>query len=110
MAVSRSAKSGPGLGIHKLTSHTLKELAKEGLFKILLLGGAELVGSLLKEDQINEIQLTIAPKILGGTFPWVPFQNLELPQALGESQAWLIQQQRHIEGDEIVLNYIRNKR
>lgn len=50
-------------------SHDLKELArdlyKKGYKNILVEGGPTLLGSFLKENLIDEIFLTIAPKIFG---------------------------------------------
>ena len=43
---------------------TMKELNKLGLSKVLLLGGSEMVASFFYEDLIDEIQLTLVPKVI----------------------------------------------
>ena len=48
--------------------HTLNILKKEGIKKIALLGGAKLIESFFKEDLIDEIKITICPKLIGGQY------------------------------------------
>ena len=43
-----------------------QQLSKLGLNKLAILGGGELVASLLQEDLIDEFWLTVCPLILGG--------------------------------------------
>jgi 5-amino-6-(5-phosphoribosylamino)uracil reductase len=45
---------------------TWQQLAKLGLNKLAILGGGELVASLLAENLIDELWLTLCPLILGG--------------------------------------------
>ena len=45
---------------------TLKQLSQLGLNKIAVLGGGELVASLLEADAIDELWLTVCPVIFGG--------------------------------------------
>lgn len=57
----------PGLLIHKKgdIKNILAELEDQGLKKILLCGGTFVNSMFLKENLIDEIQLTIEPKIFG---------------------------------------------
>ena len=55
--------------------HTLNILKKEGIKKIALLGGAKLIESFYKEDLIDEIKITICPKLIGGQYTWIPFKE-----------------------------------
>ncbi len=88
----------------------LKGLKKEGLNNIALLGGTKLIGSLLKEDLVNEIQLTISPRILGGYYPWTPLGNKDIPIKLSHSNSWLLNNTELLEENELVIKYIRNKK
>ena len=54
--------------------HTLNILKKEGIKKIALLGGAKLIESFFTEDLIDEIKITICPKVIGGKYTWIPFK------------------------------------
>ena len=45
---------------------TLKQLAELGLNKLAILGGGELMASLLEENSIDELWLTICPLVFGG--------------------------------------------
>jgi diaminohydroxyphosphoribosylaminopyrimidine deaminase/5-amino-6-(5-phosphoribosylamino)uracil reductase len=44
----------------------LRRLAKEGLNHVLVEGGAEVYGSLLREELADELLLFVAPKLIGG--------------------------------------------
>ena len=44
----------------------LRRLAKEGLNHVLVEGGAEMYGSLLREELADELLLFVAPKLIGG--------------------------------------------
>ena len=79
----------------------LSGLAAEGLERLLVLGGAQLAASLLREALIDELQLTLCPQLLGGPHGWVP-----LPEAFARSH-WRLQETRHLGGDELMLRYAR---
>ncbi len=87
---------------------TLNMLSKEGISKIVLLGGAKLIGSMMEDDQIDELQLTITPKIIGGKYSWLPYNNFCIPKLLREENAWNINAVRQLEGNEILVKYSRN--
>lgn len=66
------------------------QLSQLGIKKLAILGGGSLVASLLADDLIDELWLTVCPLILGGTtaptpvegkgFPWQAAPLLELLQ------------------------------
>ena len=90
-------------------SETMSELFNAGLKKIVVLGGAELIGSLLIENQIDELQLTITPKILGGNYSWVPHNLKDLPIELSQPNTWLLKETKTLEENELMLRYHKNK-
>ena len=77
----------------------LSGLAAEGLERLLVLGGAQLAASLLREALIDELQLTLCPQLLGGPHSWVPLQ-----EACAGSH-WRLQETRQLGGDELMLRY-----
>ena len=91
-------------------SKTLLDLSKKGISKLLILGGAKLIGSLLLEDQVNELQLTLTPKLIGGDFLWLPKKIRGFPKVFSESNSWVLKENRILEGSEIMLRYYRNKK
>lgn len=80
----------------------LSRLAAEGLKRLLVLGGARLAASLLREALIDELQLTLCPQVLGGPHSWVPLQ-----EACAGSH-WRLQEMRPLDGDELMLRYARH--
>jgi 5-amino-6-(5-phosphoribosylamino)uracil reductase len=80
----------------------LAGLAAEGLERLLVLGGARLAASLLREALIDELQLTLCPQLLGGPHSWVPLQ-----EAFARSH-WRLQETRPLGGDELMLRYARH--
>jgi len=89
-------------------SKTLSDLANAGLSRLVVLGGARLVGSLLQADQIDELQLTLTPKILGGEYNWVPSSLKNLPSTISRSDSWHLQTNQPIGENELLLKYFRN--
>lgn len=79
----------------------LSGLAAKGLERLLVLGGARLAASLLREALIDELQLTLCPQVLGGPHGWVPLQ-----EACPGSH-WRLQETRQLGGDELMLRYAR---
>ncbi len=78
------------LTLQQSWDQTLNLLKQEGLEKIVLLGGANLVASLLMEDKIDELKLTLTPKIVGGKYSWVPVEIINLPSKLAEANTWIL--------------------
>ncbi len=86
---------------------TLSYLKKEGIKKIALLGGAKLIHSFMMEDLIDEIKITIAPKIIGGKYIWLPYKKNE--KILDLKKEWLIKSFKKLKTNEIFIHYIKNK-
>ena len=79
----------------------LSGFAAEGLARLVVLGGAQLAASLLREGLIDALQLTLCPQVLGGSHSWVPMQ-----EAFSNSH-WRLQETRHLGGDELMVRYAR---
>jgi 5-amino-6-(5-phosphoribosylamino)uracil reductase len=77
----------------------LMALAAKGLQRLVLLGGAELAGALLQEQLVDELQLTLCPLLLGGPHSWLP-NGVRL-----DPNRWKLQEQRLLEGEELLLRY-----
>ena len=93
-------------GFHALHSldgwaQALAELAAAGLGRLVLLGGAELAGQLLAADQVEELQLTLCPQLLGGPHAWLPAGISLAPNR------WQLLEQRPLQGQELLLRYGR---
>lgn len=61
---------------HLNLNHFLEQLAKEGIDGILLEGGGTLNENALREGVINEINIFIAPKVIGGEEAKTPVEGL----------------------------------
>ena len=83
-------------------SKTLNLLCKEGIQNIALLGGGKLINSFAKEDLIDEIKITITPKIIGGDFIWIPVYTQDKIQS-----NWIIKSINKLETDELFIHYIK---
>ncbi len=80
----------------------LTQLARLGLDRVAVLGGAALAASLLEADRLHELQLTLCPRLLGGTHLWLP------PGATRSGGSpWRLLEQRTLGGDEVLLRYGR---
>ena len=77
----------------------LAALAGLGLQRLVLLGGAELAGALLREQLVDELQLTLCPLLLGGPHSWLP------AEVALEPSRWRLLEQRRLEGEELLLRY-----
>jgi 5-amino-6-(5-phosphoribosylamino)uracil reductase len=94
----------PGFGTHLPLGpwrQALADLARRGLERLALLGGASLAGALLAEDLVDELQLTLCPLLLGGAAHW-----LQLP-ALDHPSHWELLEGRDLGGGEWLLHYRR---
>jgi 5-amino-6-(5-phosphoribosylamino)uracil reductase len=78
-----------------------RQLADEGLSRLLLLGGADLASQLLAAELVDELQLTLCPMLLGGTHTWC------LPTVALDPGRWQLVEQRRLVGDELLLRYRR---
>ena len=88
---------------------TLNDLSAQGWTRMLLLGGAQLCASLLAQDAVDELQLTLCPRLLGGTFSWLPSNVSSLPASLMEPGAWHLRDIRDLGGNEVLVHYCRNR-
>ena len=88
---------------------TLVELAALGFHRLVLLGGAGLCGSLLEADQVDELQLTLSPCLLGGRFSWIPIDGFSMPTALSQPDAWTLLSADRLSGSELVVRYGRSR-
>ena len=85
--------------------HTLNILKKEGIKRIALLGGAKLIESFFKEDLIDEIKITICPKVIGGKYTWIPFK--EKNEIFNFENKWKIKRTKVLKTSELFLHYIK---
>ena len=90
-------------------SETLNDLASKGWCRLVLLGGAVLTHSLLAQDVVDELQLTLSPRILGGSFNWLLQSDTPLPVSLASSQAWSLLEARSLADNELLVHYRRNR-
>ena len=98
--------------IHRLQPSwetTLVELAALGFHRLVLLGGAGLCASLLEADQVDELQLTLSPCLLGGRFSWIPSEGCSMPLALSQPDAWTLLSADRLSGNELLVRYGRSR-
>ena len=86
-------------------SETLLSIKKAGINRLALLGGAKLINSFIKEDLIDEIKITIAPRIVGGKFTWIPPENTS--KIFNLKQFWNIKSIKPLDKNEIYIHYTR---
>ena len=88
---------------------SLDNLYQKGFTKIVLLGGANLISSFLKEDLINELQITITPHLLGGSYCWVSSKINNLNTIIKGNCNWILKENKKIGNNELLIRYFRNK-
>ena len=86
-------------------SKTLLSIKQAGINRLALLGGAKLINSFIKEDLIDEIKITIAPRIIGGKFTWIPAEQTN--KIFNLKQFWNIKSIQELDRNEIYIHYIR---
>ena len=84
---------------------TLANLKNEGIKKIALLGGAKLIHSFMRENLIDEIKITIVPKIIGGKYIWLPHKTNE--EILDFKNEWIIKSCKQLKTNEIFIHYAK---
>ena len=87
---------------------SLDEFNHQGLSKIVLLGGANLISAFLKEDLINELQITITPHLLGGSYCWVSSKLNNLNKILNGCDNWVLKESKKLGNNELLIRYVRN--
>ncbi len=97
------------ISIGRNMTDTLKLLGEEGLRHLILLGGAKLITSFLREDLVDELQLTFTPRLLGGENTWVSISLKDLPLNLQSANAWVLHSHTSIGGGELMLRYFRQR-
>ena len=85
--------------------HTLNILKEEGIKRIALLGGAKLIESFFKEDLIDEIKITICPKVIGGKYTWIPFK--EKNEIFNFDDKWKIKMTKVLKTSEVFIHYTK---
>jgi 5-amino-6-(5-phosphoribosylamino)uracil reductase len=88
---------------------TIASLAARGMERIVLLGGAQLTAALLQADVVDELQLTLTPRVLGGPHGWVPWHGITLSKQLADASAWALQEAVALDGDELLVRYCRRR-
>jgi len=86
--------------------YTLNILKKEGIKRIALLGGAKLIESFFREDLIDEIKITICPKVIGGQYTWIPFN--EKNEIFNLENRWKIKMTKVLKTSEVFIHYTKN--
>ena len=89
--------------------HQLQALAGLGIQRLVLLGGAVLAGDLLQDDVVDELQLTLVPRLLGGDSTWVPSGLSTLPSSLAAADAWRATPPEPLGNGEWLLRYERRR-
>ncbi len=82
---------------------TLEHLYQLGLKKLAILGGGELVASLLAFNVIDELWLTVCPIILGGSDAPTPVEGIGLTQS--QNQKLRLLEVKQIDS-EVFLHYL----
>ena len=87
---------------------TLLSIKEEGINRIALLGGAKLINSFVKENLVDEIKITIAPRIIGGQFTWIPTEQTN--KIFDLKQFWNIKSIKELDKNEVYIHYIRKSK
>ena len=92
-------------------SASLQTMVRRNLKRIVLLGGARLAASLLAADQVDVLQLTLTPRLLGGGHGWMPLMagGDGLPAELASADAWSLEEATPLVGDEVLVTYRRRR-
>jgi 5-amino-6-(5-phosphoribosylamino)uracil reductase len=82
----------------------LGALRSLGQRRLVVLGGAQLAAALVAENLLDELQLTVCPRLLGGPHGWLPAAALVAPEARA---GWRLVEHRALPGDELLLRWRR---
>ena len=58
---------------------------------------------------MDELQLTLTPKVIGGEYTWLPIQIENLPTKLSIPEAWILKENERLGDNELLLRYFRNR-
>ena len=86
---------------------TLNTIHGKGIYKIVLLGGAKLIGSFFIDESIDELQLTFTPKIIGGECTWLPTNIINNNLKSTHSQYWLLSETKRLGNSELLVRYLK---
>lgn len=104
------AAAAPPEGFRRLLSfesweQALADLAALGIARLVVLGGASLVRSLVAEPGwLDELQLSLCPHLLGGDHAWLPSGAAV---AADLRSGWSLLERRWLGDDELLLRYRR---
>ena len=90
-------------------SDSLDDLYQQGIAKIVLLGGANLISAFLLEDLIDELQITITPHLLGGDYCWVSSKLRSLNITMNKKNNWILKESKNLGQNELLIRYFRKK-
>ena len=83
----------------------IKYFKKEGYKKNRLVRRAKLIESFFKEDLIDEIKITICPKVIGGQYTWIPFK--EKNEICNFDNSWKIKMTKVYKTSEVFMHYTK---
>ena len=87
---------------------SLYDLSQEGIKRIVLLGGANLISAFLLEDLIDELQITITPYLLGGDYCWVSSNLKSVNGIMNRKNNWILKESKKIGNNELLKKYFKN--
>jgi 5-amino-6-(5-phosphoribosylamino)uracil reductase len=106
--------TSPPFGFHRYGgfptwAEALAWLMDHRIERIVVLGGATLATSLLEKGLVDELQLTLVPRLLGGPHLWVP--SSALWDGAGDGDSWhLVEHRRLADGEEILVRFRKLQR
>jgi 5-amino-6-(5-phosphoribosylamino)uracil reductase len=83
---------------------TLDRFAALGLGRLVVLGGARLAAALVAARALDEVQLTLCPRLLGGRHGWLPADAPGDP-----ATPWTLRVTEALPGGELLLLYERRE-
>ena len=87
---------------------SLEYLRQKGIEKIVLLGGANLISDFLREEIIDELQITITPHLLGGDYSWVSSKLINLNTIKDNKSHWILKENKDLGNNELLIRYFKN--
>ncbi len=81
---------------------TLAQLWGLGVRRVAVLGGAQLAGALAQAGLLDELHLTLCPRLLGGTHLWLPTNATSDP-----SIRWTPVEHAALAGGDQLVRYVR---